>query len=96
MTDLALTTGDTKPNQTRTARTKLTPETVNEILTDKYQNGMNTTDIRTKYKISFAVLKDLDDKFGKPYTEKFGVKAKPSRDITLEDMEALWKAKSKK
>lgn len=89
---LGLQEEQTKPRPTRT---KVTPEVIDQILTDKYHNGLSTSTLKSKYRISHAVLKQVDEKFGGRFKEIFGVKAKSSKDVSLDEMEAIWKAKKK-
>ncbi len=72
------------------SRTQPTPQLINDILEDKYHRGLSIAKIRESRKVSYALIKNADEKYGPQFKERFGVKATPNKSITPEDMSAYW------
>lgn len=77
----------------RVSKAKITPEIVDQVMIDKYHTGLSANDIKKKHNISAATLKTLDEKYGAAFKERFGVKAKSTKDLTADEMKAYWDGK---
>jgi hypothetical protein len=77
-------------NSKTKSRTQPTPQLINDILTDKYHNGLTIAKIRESRGVSYALIKSIDEKYSAQFKERFGVKATPNKSITIDDMTAYW------
>lgn len=75
-------------------RGKLTPEIIDQIMTDRYHAGATVAEIRKTYGISHDVYKQVDSKHGAAFKDRFGVIARKAQDITADEMQAYWDAKA--
>lgn len=68
----------------------ITPEQINDMLTDRYHRGISVNELKEKYGISHSKWRDIDKKFSPAFIKKFGATAKPTKDISVDDMNAYW------